>query len=75
MRAKPTLITTLWSFWSLRRLSDSEGKLSTCCWMAAAMAGTKLRGFRSRSSQRTSANCSAVSRFSFLFHMKVSRSF
>ena len=39
------------------------------------MAGTKFRGFRSRSSQRTSANCSAVNMFSCLFHKNVSRSF
>ena len=72
-----SFMTTLWSFCSaaLSKLSVSEGKASTCCWMAAAMADTKLMGFRSRSSHRTSANCSGVNMFSFLFHKNVSRSF
>ena len=52
---------------ALSKFSVSEGKASTCCWMAAVMADTKLMGFRSTSS--------GVNMFSFLFYKIVSRSF
>ena len=48
---------------------------SICCLIAWAMAGTKLRGLRSRSSHKTSANCSGVISDSFLFQVNVSLSF
>lgn len=42
----------------------SVGKASSCCLIAWAIAGTNARGFKSRSSQSTSANCSGVIRLS-----------
>lgn len=57
-----TLIITRWSDWSSRMLS--VGYDSICCRMAEAIAGTKVRGFKSRSSQRISENISGVISFS-----------
>lgn len=57
-----TLIITLWSQFSSIMLS--VGKPSICWRMAWAIAGTNVNGFRSKSSHRTSANCSGVIKLS-----------
>lgn len=56
------LIITRWSHWSSKIVSC--GKASICCLIACAMAGTKVSGFKSKSSHNTSANCSGVMRLS-----------
>lgn len=56
------LIITRWSHWSSNIVSC--GKASICCLIACAIAGTKLNGFKSKSSHNTSANCSGVIRLS-----------
>lgn len=59
-----SLIMTRWSQDSSIIWGGSAGKASNCWRMAWAMAGTKVKGLRSKSSQRTSANCSGVIRLS-----------
>ena len=55
-----TLMMTRWSACPSIRASPSAGNESSCCRMHWAIAGTKVMGFKSRSSQSTSANCSGV---------------
>ena len=49
---------TLWSCCSSSKLSVECA--SICCRIAVAIGATKLTGFRSKSSQTDSANCSGV---------------
>lgn len=49
-----TLIITRWSV--ALGSASVDGHASNCCLIDASMAGTKARGFRSKSSHKISAN-------------------
>ena len=52
----PSGLAYTWSCWLRSMFSLGSGKVSSCWWIAAEIAGTKCTGFRSKSSHKTSAN-------------------